>query len=282
MSNEAFGAYLTSEKSPGYAQKAGVAQPEFFLIEAGGEHKLMRPEELRQLIKTSPKNSVKCFSIVLPKAAGSEITELIDSTDSASKKSAARGVLSSVSVLNQRGFVHRDIKPANAFFDVDTGKSTLIAVLSAARPKIADYPFTTLVPNLGVVRRPSGDGTVFADIPGLIAGASQGAGLGHDFLRHIERTRLLVHVLDASSPQLLNDYSVVEGELGAYGHQLDQRPRLVVLNKIELVDAAELEGLKLQLEQHAGRPVLLISAAMASGLDALLASVWSELGIQSS
>jgi GTP-binding protein len=164
----------------------------------------------------------------------------------------------------------------------NAGKSTLIAVLSAARPKIADYPFTTLVPNLGVVRRPSGDGTVFADIPGLIAGASQGAGLGHDFLRHIERTRLLVHLLDASSPQLLDDYRVVEGELGAYGHQLDQRPRLVVINKIELVDPEELEQLKLQLEQQAGRPVLLISAAMASGLDALLAAVWSELGIQSS
>lgn len=164
----------------------------------------------------------------------------------------------------------------------NAGKSTLIAVLSAARPKIADYPFTTLVPNLGVVRRPSGDGTVFADIPGLIAGASQGAGLGHDFLRHIERTRLLIHLLDASSQHLLDDYSVVEGELGAYGHQLDERPRLVALNKIELVDPEELEPLKLQLEERARRPVLLISAAMASGLDALLAAVWSELGIQSS
>ena len=164
----------------------------------------------------------------------------------------------------------------------NAGKSTLIAVLSAARPKIADYPFTTLVPNLGVVRRPSGDGTVFADIPGLIAGASQGAGLGHDFLRHIERTRLLVHLLDAGSPQVLEDYRVVEQELNAYGHQLDQRPRLVVLNKIELLEPAALERLAQQLQQASGREVLRISAAAAQGLESLLAAVWRELGIQSS
>ena len=164
----------------------------------------------------------------------------------------------------------------------NAGKSTLIAVLSAARPKIADYPFTTLVPNLGVVRRPSGDGTVFADIPGLIAGASQGAGLGHDFLRHIERTRLLVHLIDAGSPDPKADYVTVEQELGAYGHQLDQRPRLVVLNKIELLDELELQQLKTDLEALSSRSVLLISAAAVQGLEALLAAVWAELGIQSS
>ena len=117
----------------------------------------------------------------------------------------------------------------------NAGKSTLIAVLSAARPKIADYPFTTLVPNLGVVRRPSGDGTVFADIPGLIEGAAQGAGLGHDFLRHIERTRLLIHLVDAGSEDPVADLNVVQQELEAYGHGLVDRPRLLVINKQELV-----------------------------------------------
>jgi GTPase len=164
----------------------------------------------------------------------------------------------------------------------NAGKSTLISVLSAARPKIADYPFTTLVPNLGVVRRPSGDGTVFADIPGLIAGAAQGAGLGHDFLRHIERTRLLVHLIDASSEDVLSDLTVVEQELEAYGHDLAQRPRLLVLNKIELLDSAVIQELSQHLEAAAGRPVLAISAAAARGLDALLAAVWRKLGIQSS
>ena len=164
----------------------------------------------------------------------------------------------------------------------NAGKSTLIAVLSAARPKIADYPFTTLVPNLGVVRRPSGDGTVFADIPGLIAGASQGAGLGHEFLRHIERTRLLIHLLDASSQEPLEDYRTVEQELSAYGHQLDERPRLVVLSKIELLDPDQLKQLQENLRHDCGREVLAISAATTRGLDTLLAAVWRELGIQSS
>jgi GTP-binding protein len=161
----------------------------------------------------------------------------------------------------------------------NAGKSTLISVLSAARPRIADYPFTTLVPNLGVVRRPSGDGTVFADIPGLIAGASQGAGLGHDFLRHIERTRLLIHLVDGGAEDVVADWRVVSGELEAYGHGLDQRPRLLVLNKRELVEPSELPQLVGELEDAAGQPVLVISAAMAEGLDRLLQEVWSCLGI---
>ncbi|MFN4866047.1 MAG: GTPase ObgE [Cyanobium sp.] len=189
----------------------------------------------------------------------------------------------------------------------NAGKSTLISVLSAARPKIADYPFTTLVPNLGVVRRPSGDGTVFADIPGLIAGAAQGAGLGHDFLRHIERTRLLLHLVDASSAAVLEDVQVVERELQAYGHGLAQRPRLLVLNKIELLSAKDLNDLLALLNDHRLRSplgeagageswagseegtdrlqdqqpqVLAISAATRANLNQLLAAVWQQLGIQ--
>ena len=161
----------------------------------------------------------------------------------------------------------------------NAGKSTLISVLSSARPKIADYPFTTLVPNLGVVQRPTGDGTVFADIPGLIAGAAQGAGLGHDFLRHIERTRLLLHLVDASAADGLADLAVVEKELEAYGHGLAERPRLLVLNKIELVDEDTLDSLRQALAEASGRPVLLISAAMVQGLEALKQAVWQALGI---
>jgi GTP-binding protein len=194
----------------------------------------------------------------------------------------------------------------------NAGKSTLISVLSAARPRIADYPFTTLVPNLGVVRRPSGDGTVFADIPGLIAGAAQGAGLGHDFLRHIERTRLLIHLVDAAADDVLADLAVVERELEAYGHGLAGRPRLVVLNKIELLppDALGplLEAMGQSMVDPAGQPAgmgapasmgekdsrsesadsdrenrpmgpLAISAAASIGLDALLQAVWRQLGV---
>ncbi len=159
----------------------------------------------------------------------------------------------------------------------NAGKSTLIAVLSAARPKIADYPFTTLVPNLGVVRRPSGDGTVFADIPGLIEGASRGAGLGHDFLRHIERTRLLLHLVDATAEDGLADLAVVEQELLAYGHGLAERPRLLVLNKIDAVEPEKHQELAARIEAHAGAPPLQISAAAGLGLEALKARVWEAL-----
>ena len=162
----------------------------------------------------------------------------------------------------------------------NAGKSTLISVLSSARPKIADYPFTTLVPNLGVVRRPSGDGTVFADIPGLIAGAAQGAGLGMDFLRHIERTKLLIHLVDCGASEPLADAITLLNELHAYGHGLPERPRITVLSKCELLNPEQqLEAQKI-LEAELNQKVLLISAATGNGLTSLLQAVWLELGIE--
>jgi GTP-binding protein len=161
----------------------------------------------------------------------------------------------------------------------NAGKSTLISALSAARPKIADYPFTTLIPNLGVVRKPTGDGTVFADIPGLIEGASQGAGLGHDFLRHIERTRVLLHLIDATSDDAICDYNTIQQELSAYGRGLAERPQILALNKIDAVDteAVDLEALATQLNHLCHAPVFLISAVTGAGLEPMLQQVWSIL-----
>jgi GTPase len=156
----------------------------------------------------------------------------------------------------------------------NAGKSTLISALSSARPKIADYPFTTLIPNLGVVRKPTGDGTLFADIPGLIEGASIGAGLGHEFLRHIERTKVLVHLVDATSEDPIAAYQTIQGELAAYKSDLVDRPQILVLNKTDAVLSEDLSLLQEELQTIASREVLLISAATNAGLDILLQQVW--------
>ncbi|MBD2447971.1 GTPase ObgE [Nostoc sp. FACHB-152] len=161
----------------------------------------------------------------------------------------------------------------------NAGKSTLISSLSAARPKIADYPFTTLVPNLGVVRKPSGDGTVFADIPGLIEGAAEGAGLGHDFLRHIERTRVLLHLIDATSDDVIRDYNTIQQELEAYGRGLAERPQILALNKIDAVDreTVDLDALATQLNHLSYAPVFVISAVTRTGLEPMLQALWGIL-----
>ena len=148
------------------------------------------------------------------------------------------------------------------------GKSSMISVMSAAKPKIADYPFTTLVPNLGVVQAGEQTFTV-ADVPGLIPGAATGKGLGLEFLRHIERTSVLVHVLDAATPEIerdpLADLDAIEAELSAYGG-LEDRPRLVVLNKIDIPDARDLaEMVRPDLEAR-GLPVFEVSAVTREGL----------------
>jgi GTP-binding protein len=161
----------------------------------------------------------------------------------------------------------------------NAGKSTLIAALSAARPKIADYPFTTLVPNLGVVCKPSGDGTVFADIPGLIEGAHLGTGLGHDFLRHIERTRLLLHLIDVTQADPIAAYQTIQSELEAYGRGLTDRPQILALNKIDALpsDSPIPPEIAAQLQSLSPAPLFLISAVARTGLDALLQKVWQQL-----
>jgi GTPase len=160
----------------------------------------------------------------------------------------------------------------------NAGKSTLISALSAARPKIADYPFTTLVPNLGVVRKPTGDGTVFADIPGLIEGAHLGVGLGHDFLRHVERTRLLLHLVDVTSEDPIATYHTIQDELHAYGRGLADRPQILALSKMDAVDSAvDVDAIAAHLRTLSDAPIFQISSATRQGLEALLNQVWQYL-----
>lgn len=154
----------------------------------------------------------------------------------------------------------------------NVGKSTLLSVVSAARPKIANYHFTTLTPNLGMVRRGEVD-FVMADIPGLIEGASKGSGLGHEFLRHIERTRLLLHVLDISGSEgrdPLADYIQINHELAEYG-ELISRPQIIAANKMDLPDAEE--NLAKLRAANPGITIYPISAATTKGIDALMDAV---------
>ena len=154
----------------------------------------------------------------------------------------------------------------------NVGKSTLIAAISAARPKIADYPFTTLVPNLGVVRVDAERTFVVADIPGLIEGASEGIGLGHQFLRHVERTRLLVHVIDVSGAtgrDPLDDYAIINRELTAYSELLAGLPQVIALNKTDAADPETVELLRAEFAEE-DRPVFAVSAATRDGLEPLV------------
>lgn len=150
----------------------------------------------------------------------------------------------------------------------NAGKSSLLAALTRARPKIAAYPFTTLTPNLGVARLDERE-LVIADIPGLIEGASTGAGLGEDFLRHIERTRLVVHVVDASRDDPLADIATIDTELEAYGHGLRERQELIALNKIDLAEARDQVPALVEALAARGREALALSAATGEGVDRL-------------
>ena len=162
----------------------------------------------------------------------------------------------------------------------NVGKSTLISAISRARPKIADYPFTTLVPSLGVVWRGEERGFVVADIPGLIEGAAEGAGLGHRFLRHVERTRVLLHLLTLDhSPERApeRDYDVLRGELARFSRELAERPSLLALSKLDLPDVREaLPELREAFARH-GVTLHAFSAATGEGLNELLNAIEAML-----
>jgi GTP-binding protein len=162
----------------------------------------------------------------------------------------------------------------------NAGKSTLISVISAARPKIADYPFTTLVPNLGVVAADDVGGSfVVADIPGLIEGAAEGRGLGLQFLRHVERTRMLLHLvaLDETEPTPLRRWQILRDELRRYDTDLLDRPEIVVLTKADTVDGAAVAAAQKAFAAAGVPATLVISAATGQGVPALIQQVWSRL-----
>src|SRR3954468_2479638 len=156
----------------------------------------------------------------------------------------------------------------------NAGKSTLLAALTAARPRIAPYPFTTLEPNLGVMDLGVDDGRrpTIADVPGLIEGASAGAGLGHAFLRHVERTRILLHVVDGAAPDALRDHEVIRDELEAHDAALLAKPQLTVFNKLDLPAARQAWPAFQRAIDDAGLPVIAISADTGEGLDGLRAA----------
>ncbi len=150
----------------------------------------------------------------------------------------------------------------------NAGKSTFISRVSAAKPKIANYPFTTIVPNLGMVRKHNGDGYVIADIPGLIEGASEGVGLGHDFLRHVERCRFLLHIVDGTEENPVENYKIINDELAKYSEKLAKLHQIVAINKTDAIDTETLENLKQEFKEL-GVEVFAMSAVTGEGLEDL-------------
>ncbi len=158
----------------------------------------------------------------------------------------------------------------------NAGKSTFLAAVSNARPKIADYPFTTLVPNLGVVGI-DGKEFVMADIPGLIEGASEGRGLGTQFLAHVERCKVLLHLVDGTSSTITKDYRTIVHELEAYSDILGDKPRILALNKCDALDAKTISTRRRALEKASGGPVLVISGAAGMGIQDTLRAIYAQI-----
>jgi GTP-binding protein len=158
----------------------------------------------------------------------------------------------------------------------NAGKSTFLAAVSAAKPKIAAYPFTTLHPNLGVVRAGDKD-FVLADIPGLIEGAHEGAGLGDRFLGHVERCRVLLHLVDATEEDVAATYRIVRGELRAYGGELAKKKEIVALSKADALDAETLEQKFADLKKAARKTPLVLSAVSGQGVKEALYALTREI-----
>lgn len=159
----------------------------------------------------------------------------------------------------------------------NSGKSTLISKISAAKPKIADYPFTTLEPNLGIVKYKNFQSFTVADIPGIIEGASQGKGLGHQFLRHIERTRIILFLIESNSEDMKNDFEVLLNELKSYSPKLVQKKILVSLSKADLIDTKKVkEVLRFKFKGIKDKPII-FSSVTGYGLDGMLDILWDYL-----
>ena len=239
---------------------------------------------------------VPCGTVIRDAESGELIADLVDAGQSVMVARGGRGGLGNVHFATATHQAPREAQNGEPgeerwlllelrlIADVglvgypNAGKSTLLSVVTAARPKIADYPFTTLTPNLGVVsvgQPGSGDefGFVLADIPGLIEGAAQGVGLGHEFLRHVERTRLLLHILDGASLDRdpWQDFLNINKELREYDERLATRPQVIVFNKMDLSEAQERWPALKAMAEAKGCPVFAISAAAHQGTSELMA-----------
>jgi GTP-binding protein len=159
----------------------------------------------------------------------------------------------------------------------NAGKSTFLSAASAAKPKIADYPFTTLVPNLGMVDLSPTERFVIADIPGLIEGASEGAGLGTRFLGHVERSASLIHLIDGTQEDVVSAYRIIRGELDAYGAGLADKTELLALNKIDALSEDERQEKAAALKEASGKTPYLVSGVSGEGVTALLRAAWNEV-----
>jgi GTP-binding protein len=239
---------------------------------------------------------VPCGTIVRDKETGNAIADLRQTGDKVLVAAGGRGGRGNSRFVSSRRQAPQFSEPGEPGIERDlelelklladvgiiglpnAGKSTLISVISAAKPKIADYPFTTLVPNLGVVKKPNGDGIVVADIPGLVEGASEGVGLGHEFLRHVERTRFLLHLVDISAGEgVMANYELINRELARYSPKLAKKPQIVVLSKIDTVPEETVRAFEAKMRQETGGRVFTISSVTHRGIDELLNMVFEML-----